>query len=495
MVVPDTLPDDIGASSPHQRPVTFGLHRPFGRASVPSEPIEEIETEMSMPSQQGPLRPIRPIYHPSDDGNVLVYAGDLDLSTEDSTWVDQGDIVICLGPRPAFRAQFAGTQRWLFDMVMRGGKRPSVSLPKGAIIDPPTGSALPGQPELAKTWARDVIPMTHLFVGDFASADRVILHITTGSLSEVALPVCETTAGHQGQLPFRLPGWDLRLADVQRRRTDYDFTFVVEAVPRALPIDEAQVEQLTMRMLVLLSFLAGSEVGVHPIVGLDSNGRVVAARWAAPRVSYQSSGWRWCPDHLFSTALPILADGLCETSTNPAVDACVRRAIQLFLAANGHGVLDVKIPVACSGLELLAWCLLQDDGWLSPDGLSRLSAAGHQLRLLLKWAGMPITLPSDFTALDARGRKLSNPQLSGSDLVFNVRNALVHPPRKLTDIEWPSGEELFETWRLAMWYLELVILRVLGYEGDYISRLKLSGTVWDTERLPWVAAEPKGQVP
>lgn len=108
---------------------------------------------------------------------------------------------------------------------------------------------------------------------------------------------------------------------------------------------------------------------------------------------------------------------------------------------------------------------------------------------------MPINLPADFTALAARGRAISNQPLSGSDLVFNVRNALVHPPRKLNDIEWPSGEELFEGWRLAMWYLELVILRVLGYEGEYVSRLKLSGTVWDTDRPPWATVQPELQAP
>ncbi|MFG3682779.1 hypothetical protein ACGF5H_22000 [Micromonospora chalcea] len=314
------------------------------------------------------------------------------------------------------------------------------------------------------------------------------MHVTTGSQLQVPLPLFETSNGRQEQLAFRLPGWDLRLAKVRSQETEHDFSFVVEAVPRGLAIDDKQVEQLATRLFDLLSFLTGREVGVHPTAGLDSDGRVVAARWAAPRTG--AASWRWCPDHLFREVLPILADGLCDLSGNPVVDACVRRAIHLFLAANGQGVLDVKIPVACAGLELLAWAVLQDEGWLNSDGLSRLTA-GQQLRLLLKWAGIPITLPSDFTALNTRRRsKLTSPQLPGSELVFNVRNALVHPPRKLTDIEWPSGEELLETWQLAMWYLELLILRLLGYEGDYISRLKLSGTVFETVRPPWVASQP-----
>lgn len=444
---------------------------------------------MSIPSQPGTLRPIRPIYRPSDDGNILVYAGDLDLATEQSQWVAQGDLAISLGPQPTFRAYFAGTERWLLDMVIGDRDQPSVALPGGAALDPPATSALPAEPESAGSWARDAIVIPNLLVGDFASAERVILHITTASLLHVALPVFETADGRQEQLPFRLPGWNLRLAKVRPRETEHDFSFVVEAVPRALPIDEEQVEQLTMRLFVLLNFLTGRAVGVHPVVGLGSDGRVVAARWAAPRVG--SSGLRWCPDHLFARALPLLAGGFCEISANPALDACVSRAIHLYISANGPGVLDVKIPVACSGLELLAWCVLQDEGWLSPDGLSKLSVAGHQVRLLLKWAGIPIDLPSDFSALDARRRKLSNPHFAGSDLVFNVRNALVHPPRKLTDIEWPSAEELIETWQLATWYLEMALLRVLGYDGEYVSRLQLTGSVWETARPPWTSVQPE----
>lgn len=72
-------------------------------------------------------------------------------------------------------------------------------------------------------------------------------------------------------------------------------------------------------------------------------------------------------------------------------------------------------------------------------------------------------------------------------MVFDVRNGVVHPPKKLSDPEWPTGDELFETWRLAAWYLELAILRVLGYSDEYTSRLQLTGWAGETEPVPWQA--------
>lgn len=70
-------------------------------------------------------------------------------------------------------------------------------------------------------------------------------------------------------------------------------------------------------------------------------------------------------------------------------------------------------------------------------------------------------------------------------MIFDVRNDLVHPPRRLSDPEWPTSDELLEAWQLATWYLELVILRVLGYNGEYVNRLQLHGWAGQTEQVPW----------
>jgi len=107
------------------------------------------------------------------------------------------------------------------------------------------------------------------------------------------------------------------------------------------------------------------------------------------------------------------------------------------------------------------------------------------VRLLLQWAGVGIELPSDYAALSARRGRLGQASWSGPELVFNIRNSLVHPPKRLTDPEWPKSAELVEAWQLSTWYLEVILLRIFGYEGEYTSRLDLSGYKGRTEPLPW----------
>jgi hypothetical protein len=134
-----------------------------------------------------------------------------------------------------------------------------------------------------------------------------------------------------------------------------DFSFVIEAIPHDLPLDLDATERLCSQVFLLLSLIAGQEIGFAPVVGMDPAGQVVWADWGAPRVRSGQSVWRWCPKQLVNQALPALATGLSSLADDPALQQVVDRAGHHLLAANGPEVLDVRIPVACSGLELLGW--------------------------------------------------------------------------------------------------------------------------------------------
>lgn len=82
-------------------------------------------------------------------------------------------------------------------------------------------------------------------------------------------------------------------------------------------------------------------------------------------------------------------------------------------------------------------------------------------------------------------QRRGQPGWAGPELVFNVRNRLVHPPKRVEDPEWPSDEEREEVWQLSTWFLQMAILRLLDYQGEYWSRLRLGRSGMDTEPVPW----------
>ncbi|MBO2448665.1 hypothetical protein J4573_16305 [Actinomadura barringtoniae] len=431
------------------------------------------------PATAGPY--IRPIYLPADDGVFRVYAGDLLASVEANTQQLAGDVAFRLTPRPQLYGRIAGGQAWLAEMVV-GGRRPTLALPANPSLKPPVASALPTRTDDSRPWIDRSIPINNMTVGSLATVERFVIHLN-GRLSDHPFPLCATQVEMQGQLPFALPDWTLRLVAVDEYREGEDFPFIIEAIPDALPVTRESVEQLQRRLFVILGFVAGREVGLALTAGLDGSDEVMWATWSTPRIG--TGQWRWCPDHLVDDALPDLARGYALLTADTTMEKVVDRAMNLYLVANGTQPVDARIPLACSALELLAWAVLQSRQWITTDAYSKLTAASS-LRLLLQWAGIPVEIPSVFTALDARRRSHGQPDWEAPDVLAKIRNDLVHPPKKLTQLEWPTSDEMAEAWRLSMHYLELVILRLLDYKGMYLPRLQLTSRwVTHTETVPW----------
>lgn len=61
--------------------------------------------------------------------------------------------------------------------------------------------------------------------------------------------------------------------------------------------------------------------------------------------------------------------------------------------------------------------------------------------------------------------------------MVETRNLLVHA-RANDHLPW------HEAWMLARWYVELVLLRMLNFTGEYLNRTRAL-VVGDAERVPW----------
>lgn len=289
----------------------------------------------------------------------------------------------------------------------------------------------------------------------------------------------------QGQVAFRLPGWNLVLAPVERPVGDADFGATIEATPLSTPVYASAVDELCRRLYLLLSFVSSGEVGVASVCGLGDDGTIVWTSSVSPRLQTQRGTASWCTDYLAAAAIPVLADGFARLAEDRSLEAIVDRAINHLLAVDSHGVvLDLRVPIACSGLEVLSWAVLRRNGWVSQDTFRQMAAAGA-VRLLAAWADIDAELPDSLPALLARRGRLGQRDFGGPEVLFNVRNAVVHPPKSIDDPEWPSTDELFECWQLSTWYLQLALLRLLGYDGAYWSRLRLGRSVMDVEPVPW----------
>jgi hypothetical protein len=247
--------------------------------------------------------------------------------------------------------------------------------------------------------------------------------------------------------------------------------------------DDERLKQLLCCLHYCLSFALGRWVGIALPVGFDLNGSKVFEQWGMPIAA--DGSWKgptsWFDDR-HGQSLIDLFPGFYELWNREPWKRPLEQAIYWYLGAcdRGTGIgVDTGLVIAQTAFELLAWnhCvrdrrMVSEDAF-KPRGLS----AANRFRLLASSLEIPIDLPPTLTALHAkRGKKW----VDGMDAITDIRNSLVHPH---DERQLPKGSE-FDAWRLSMWYLNLIILRLCKYNGHYGNRLNRR-SAGELELVPW----------
>lgn len=414
-------------------------------------------------------------FYEGAEGAVGLYSGELLVTVDGEPWTTVGDLVVDIGPKMTVQMRIRDDAQRCW-----GSEVSLVGLPADADLSAPTASALP---EHVDTYATS-LGMVH--GGALDDVVRIVLHVS-GALHSGGLPhVPVAGGGAQPRLDFELAGAAVTLVSLGAPESmDGSFTHVAEVThPKGEPLSDELVDRVLGSLWALLSFVAGQEVGATIAVGFDETGRPTWTAWGSPRQRIGKPGARWCSTNQLAEAIPTVARGFDQLESDEALAAVVRRGIGFLHAASAGEVLDIRVPVACTGLELLAWAVLQRrELVVARDVLHDLPAAAA-VRILLGHLGIPTDIPPGFTKLTARAKALGQND-GGPEILFNIRNRLVHPPARIDRIEWPTSSQMIEAWQLGTWYLELVILRLLGYDGLYWSRLRLGRGEWDVEAVPW----------
>jgi hypothetical protein len=130
---------------------------------------------------------------------------------------------------------------------------------------------------------------------------------------------------------------------------------------------------------------------------------------------------------------------------------------------------DVGIVVAQQALEQLAWAVLveEEEAVLGRDGFGRLPAS-DRIRLALASAGVALTLPEYL-----HRRRESREYEDGPHAVTSIRNGLVHPSAA-GRIPSAVREHIDDWLQLALLYVDLLVLDLVGYELDESDGVSIS---------------------
>lgn len=236
-------------------------------------------------------------------------------------------------------------------------------------------------------------------------------------------------------------------------------------------------ENMLQRVYLFLSFARGAWAPVVLNVGFDKTGNRVYENWGV-RIGTPWESCRSWFDRNRGQALGAVYPGFCALLREPTMGRAVNRTVYWYLRSNrggdGSGI-DSGIILSQAALELLASAYLEAQNIKMPAR----SRAADQLREVLSRLGIPVEIPDALAGLQEGQRQ--NCWQDGPEAITRIRNELVHPKRKLPI---KLGAVVPSAWSLAQWYIELLILRLSGYSGQYSNRLQ-ARWVGEVEDVPW----------
>ena len=219
-------------------------------------------------------------------------------------------------------------------------------------------------------------------------------------------------------------------------------------------------------------------------VGFDSVGDRVFENWGMHQTTIgHYAGGNSFFDCRHDEIFPALLPGFWRRWHDPLWNRAFKESIYWYIGANniGFGVnVDSALLFTQAALELLAWtyCVLDkkavsEKAFAPRGGLT----ASDKLTLLTSLLGISSQIPPQLKSLHARPGK---PWSDSMHAITDLRNGLVHPKERGT---LPTNT-YHEAWKLSLWYIDLILLRLCDYNGKYSDRLT-TRFVGQVEDVPW----------
>ncbi|MBV16129.1 MAG: hypothetical protein CMO05_01480 [Thalassospira sp.] len=243
------------------------------------------------------------------------------------------------------------------------------------------------------------------------------------------------------------------------------------------PIEDAQ--HILEKLQLYLSFIRGAYCSPISPVGTNRHGEEVWKQWGTRTVE----PWGWTPsffDTVPSIPLSEIFPGFWSAlDKDPDRKNAVQIALQWYLRSNrNNGDVHGGLFLSQSALERLA----------DLYKFNKPSRSDKNIRDFLRTLKIDTEIPSPLKRLQSLVCKHPNPYdaSDGPYVITRVRNNLIHPDHKWGNL---AGDFEYQAWNLAQWYVELALLAIFRFNGQYGNRLIPARPVYMVESVPWAAEQ------
>jgi hypothetical protein len=255
--------------------------------------------------------------------------------------------------------------------------------------------------------------------------------------------------------------------------------------------DAAAVTDVLDALYYFFSFARGQWCPALLPVGFDAQGNRLWERWDAR----QTSDWRfrhsWFPEH-GPDCLAGIFPGFLRKWKDADWNQTLRVAIHWYIESNAQaGAIEGAVVLQQLAFELLSSRVFVEERRTYTEvdfGKAHLFPAVRKMQLLLAEANISPAIPANLLNLSAHAQQEG--WQDGPHALTRLRNCITHPTgRNRQTLDCVSVTTRVEAFNLALWYLELILLWLVGYTGPSVNRLTVHYR-GDQEVVPWAPNPP-----
>ena len=263
-----------------------------------------------------------------------------------------------------------------------------------------------------------------------------------------------------------------------------------ELIPKSESISLERSSKIFRCLNMFLSFLQGGRVSVLFQKGMYKEECVWQNFPSTFVQEYKDGIFSWIP-YGVAKELPTLWTSFYKIWFEKKEDDFLNTALHWYLEANNYsGFVEGSLVMAQNALELIYnWWIVEEKNMLGGKNAENISAA-NKIRLILSQLNQETKVPTDLSAL--KHFKSGDETYDGPEKIVYIRNAIVHSQKKKRDdLQGIPAEAKYESLELSLHYIELALLKILNYNGQYVNRTKKEKVERKTEIVPWKKNPPQ----
>lgn len=157
----------------------------------------------------------------------------------------------------------------------------------------------------------------------------------------------------------------------------------------------------------------------------------------------------------------------------------IKNAVDWYIESLNNLTMDNDIISVQIALESLSYVVLVEKTKTITDTEFDKNSASKNIRMLLQICNIPF----GGDEMEIFSDEIREEFADGIDLISYYRNKIVHPSKRRNKV-FLSAEDIWNILVIGIHYIELAILYIIGYKGEYSNRLK-ERSFGEVEVVPW----------